>query len=919
MSIFLCQLLLKGGSKEGEDKMKRCKVLLSFLMCLLLTFTCFLPAFANGGGAQGEITVTVRMELEDSTITPPTKVTLPKTYKSLSDYGVSAGVTEPGYYTAAHVLAQYAADELGADKDHMSDVLGFSYGNLSEFGGDSIPGSFWMFMVNDSMPVGDNGYGANMDQYKLKDGDSVVLYSVSGWDGYLYSYFEQQSYTVEAGQPVEVTLLGKDIMAVSDPVPVQGASLITSGDNESAATDTNIKTDSRGRAQITFDSPGTYTLSAKRSGNISRANAVVKVTASDADKDRDYVAADKRELTLPAETSDDLTLPAVGKSKMTSVSWTSSDPAVIGLDGTVTRADEDKTVKLKAAIKKGAASDIKEFDVKVLKNEKASGLKSIDFSIGGVEFAADRTDYQVNLPAGVKQVSFRFTHLNAGAAVKVEGARKANSRAADTYVADVPGTVKITSTYNGASTTYTFRFGEIKSVSSQWPSFRGNTDNNGVVPYRTARNSKEASLKWKYKAAAYGPSDLLLVNGHIYIAGDDELAMLDKNGKEMKSVKLASSLGFFTRLAYGEGMIYVPIGNGQIQAFTADSLQPVWTSGEIADKQTISTLTYSDGYLYTGITKADWSSTSDGEFLCLNAKTGAREWSHTPASQGYYWSGAAVVGNAVIVGGDDGTLTSLNAKTGSVIDTKNVGAMIRSTVVYDKESGSLFFTTTDGSLHKAEVDRRGRLSGDSKVSFAAYSTSTPAISQGKAFVGGSNADYSGNFSVIDIKKMKVSETVSAPSEVKSAPLVTTGYNGKLYAYATSNTTPGALYYLEFGSGQKELKALYTPESSDQQYCSYSPAADSDGTLYYANDSGYLFALKGPGPLKGAADPSDKDSQEPGNGGSGDESKTDKDKVNLNKTKSGSPSTGDTAAPVYWVIFLMAAGCVIAVRYRRVVK
>ena len=79
------------------------------------------------------------------------------------------------------------------------------------------------------------------------------------------------------------------------------------------------------------------------------------------------VAADKDALDLGnlSAVKENLTLPTVGSVNNSTISWVSSDPAVVATDGTVTRAAEDKTVTLTATITNGDATDTKVFTVTV--------------------------------------------------------------------------------------------------------------------------------------------------------------------------------------------------------------------------------------------------------------------------------------------------------------------------------------------------------------------------------------------------------------------------------------------------------------------------------------------------------------------------------------------------------------------------
>ncbi len=61
-----------------------------------------------------------------------------------------------------------------------------------------------------------------------------------------------------------------------------------------------------------------------------------------------------------------------------------------------------------------------------------------------------------------------------------------------------------------------------------------------------------------------------------------------------------------------------------------------------------------------------------------------------------------------------------------------------------------------------------------------------------------------------------------------------------YAYFTVNSARGEIVVLKDNGTNVSYETLYTPSHS--QYCTMSLVADSSGTLYYANDSGYLSAI-----------------------------------------------------------------------------
>ena len=63
-----------------------------------------------------------------------------------------------------------------------------------------------------------------------------------------------------------------------------------------------------------------------------------------------------------------------------------------------------------------------------------------------------------------------------------------------------------------------------------------------------------------------------------------------------------------------------------------------------------------------------------------------------------------------------------------------------------------------------------------------------------------------------------------------------------YVYFTVNWKPSSLY--RYRIGDEAVDELYTPSDANQEYCLNSVIAGPDGSLYYKNDSGKLFALKG---------------------------------------------------------------------------
>ena len=88
----------------------------------------------------------------------------------------------------------------------------------------------------------------------------------------------------------------------------------------------------------------------------------------------------------------------------------------------------------------------------------------------------------------------------------------------------------------------------------------------------------------------------------------------------------------------------------------------------------------------------------------------------------------------------------------------------------------------------------------------------------------------------------VKSSLQLSADVKSAPLVSS-FSGQTYVYFTVNNTPGAVYMTNSADSFATVQTVYEPEKENQNYCMASVMADSEGSLYYTNDSGKLFKIK----------------------------------------------------------------------------
>lgn len=401
-----------------------------------------------------------------------------------------------------------------------------------------------------------------------------------------------------------------------------------------------------------------------------------------------------------------------------------------------------------------------------------------------------------------------------------------------------------------------------KATNSDTTSYVKSEGNTSVVT-SAPTSSNNAALSWK---KAYGNgyySEILTLGDSIYFASSATnadwtaqpavLHRLNSKGEETASLQLFGTIDASAcRMAYTDGVIVIPLSNGRLQGVSASEMKTLWVSGAIASgAQSISTVTASGGMVFTGTANSldtNYNATT-GTFFGINAITGERVWANEEANTGFYWSGACKVGNVLLYGNDAGVLTAVDPATGKTVSALKLSSAIRSTVISNNAETEAYVTTNDGTLRKISVAPNGSLSELGTASFASKSTSTATLFQGNLFVGGCAADYTGTLSVIDAATMQVKHSTSLPFEVKSAPLVAKAADGNTYAYFTCNGAEGTwpnytsgggawVYCLETNTATK----LFDATGSMANWCTKSIIMGADGTLYWTNDSGTLFAL-----------------------------------------------------------------------------
>ena len=400
---------------------------------------------------------------------------------------------------------------------------------------------------------------------------------------------------------------------------------------------------------------------------------------------------------------------------------------------------------------------------------------------------------------------------------------------------------------------------------ADWPNFRNSPYNMAITDAKTPISTATTVEKW---VGSFGsgwsnsPSALIIADNALIFMNMTSLKKVDLQTGEVLAEGTMSASGGFVIISptYADGMVFCPLSGGKIEAFDVKTLESKWVFDDALGGQNNTPITYADGYLYTGF----WNGEErEANYVCVNAFSGELVWSKAVPG-GFYWAGSTVVGDAVIVGSDDGTggfegdshLYALNRLTGEVISDITLTGMgdQRSSVAYSEEKGRVYFTTKNGYIASAAVDpTTGALSDLKSNKVSAQATATPVVYGNKIYFGAGSGmqegSTAGNYFVVDATSLEYLYEIPLLGYPQGSTMISTAYleeTGKLYCYTTYNNKPGGLTLIKIDpnaatADSAQLEEIYAAPGHEQ-YCLISPICGPDGTIYYRNDSGYIFAL-----------------------------------------------------------------------------
>lgn len=391
----------------------------------------------------------------------------------------------------------------------------------------------------------------------------------------------------------------------------------------------------------------------------------------------------------------------------------------------------------------------------------------------------------------------------------------------------------------------------------------------GNVSTPTGALASSWTFDWKaYSGSAYpNASEPIVVNGNVYLAVNKRLLKIDaESGKVLAESNLKKAVGYTSRPIYANGLVIVPLDGGAVQALTADALTTVWVTDSVSEiAQSNSQLTVDGNYLYVGTVDVDYGkgTYNNGHLTRINILTGAVSWQHVNADEGYYWTGATVGDDFVLVPTSSGTVEMLSKSTGDVLGSVSVGAIVNSTCVLSADGSHAYLISRDGKLHvlaisdgsSRDADAASRITEERVVDLGLTGCAcVPTMLDGRLIIGG-EVNGGSALAIVDLNSNFTTTLISSADGsslpaggIKGAPLVSV-QGDDAYVYFTVNygetsdyvnyTTGGGVYRYKLGDA--EASGVFSA-TGHNNYCDSPIACDAQGNLYYINDSGTLFKL-----------------------------------------------------------------------------
>ena len=382
---------------------------------------------------------------------------------------------------------------------------------------------------------------------------------------------------------------------------------------------------------------------------------------------------------------------------------------------------------------------------------------------------------------------------------------------------------------------------------TDWNGFGGNERNNKITYAKTPSSASDIDIVKKISSTSH-VMDPIIINDKMYAISNLYLTEFNKDGSETGRKLSLGSVGYFSKIAHGDGKIFIAAANSII-AVDLISFQKVWQSNPINNVQALSAITYYNGYIYSGytITPTADGTPSSGFFFALStvdenpaSSTEIKDYTWTypideadHAGSGYYWTDAAIVNSAIVFAGDNGLVISHHLTKNIVYDKYQLSASsnikkVRSTIIFDEQEDAIFVGTQDSKeFYKI------KMFGHTFDRTAIKSTNEIAPLSGGFAIGSTNIYLSSggmsgkNITVLDKDLNLVGTNVDYGTQ--SIPLVSEGVDNNTYVYFMEYATGKLLIGKDLNDGSMITFSEYKEAPMDT-YNSFSIIPFFDGTL-----------------------------------------------------------------------------------------
>ncbi|WP_177187941.1 outer membrane protein assembly factor BamB family protein [Methanolobus profundi] len=391
--------------------------------------------------------------------------------------------------------------------------------------------------------------------------------------------------------------------------------------------------------------------------------------------------------------------------------------------------------------------------------------------------------------------------------------------------------------------------------STDWAQFQLNWLRNGTVGSYAAQEAVE-----EWSASGFnGEIDVtpVIVDDTVYvIASSGSVCAYDKNDGSLTWKKETESSMHKSTPAYGDGNIFVATAQGDLYSFDSSTGYKRW-SVSVTNSSFESPVTYYDHRIYV----ADGLSGDVGTkyYYCYD-DLGNLVWKYgNNNSAGFIWNGAVIVGDYLVYPVFEGRLVSLDRVTGDLVDEVNLSLSsdvsfaqadpgnFRSSVSY---CGGYLYTTSErgdnGYLWKVGFDgSTGSFLNSGWSVDQGFSTSTPAILNGRVYVGQGEHGVTGKLNCFDDSTGTLLWDYSVDKGVKSSPAIATYYDSedevdRTLVYFTEAQNDGSMFCIMDMGDYADTVWEYNPEDDDGYILQ--GAAISDGLVYFGTDGGKLYCI-----------------------------------------------------------------------------